>query len=892
MYWNMSGRARNAMIKYDVPLTLDENNNLHKLIKKIEPNSTVLEFGPSTGRLTKYMKEELGCMIYGVEIDEEAYDICKQYLIDGICGNLETYEWMDKFTGIQFDYIIFADVLEHLHNPKQVIEKIKPCLKEDGQILVSVPNIAHNGVILELIHNRFDYNQTGLLDNTHIHFFTASTCREMFEECRYHLSYSDGTASEPHNIELRQTYEGLPTAVRDYLSSREYGNLYQIIYAFQLKPCAYENLLDGCKTRLFYSKIYLDCGNGFCEEEVLLKKIQMENGLQSVKIMGYELPENIKRIGIAPLENAFARCQNMIVRKNNEIQKIEYDADPFCLEGYTYFNQEKIVLHISKEDTAGIEYVVQNISYETYLNAKDEKLKQNFKLQEIINHKKSIEISRLLELEKTQIINELKQESPSASFLDKIYHNKKRNKPNLKFSVINIHSHQVEFQHPKIDFEYFDGFIHDLKSDYVILCFNDAVISKKYFKNLVEVLSDTETDIIYTDCYDENKQPMYKTDYSYDYILQQLQEFDVLLVRTSIYNLLCSYFDITNIQHSYCFLLKLLMISERLTHVSKPLYQIKRKKLAYDDDIMKGVEESARFKYLQEFKGIDWISDHACNLRYHYAEQMPKITIVMPMKDKADLSDACINSILEKSTYKNYEILILDNNSEENETFQWFDKIKAYQNIKVIKAEFDFNWSKLNNLGIESSDSDVYIFLNNDTLLITPDWMERIAEDALRPDVGIVGGLLLYDDNTIQHAGVVLGMNDFADHIYKQETFAYSDTIFVSPFAKRNVMAVTGACMAVSKDTLDMIGTFNDTFIICGSDVEMCIRSYKKGLKNIYDPYVRLYHLESKSRDSYIPQIDFEMSIKHYAPYRIEGDPYFNENLSPKYTTPREKRES
>jgi GT2 family glycosyltransferase len=183
----------------------------------------------------------------------------------------------------------------------------------------------------------------------------------------------------------------------------------------------------------------------------------------------------------------------------------------------------------------------------------------------------------------------------------------------------------------------------------------------------------------------------------------------------------------------------------------------------------------------------------------------------------------------------------------------------------------------------------VFIFLNNDTVILSSDWMQRMSEKALREDVGTVGGLLLFEDNTIQHAGVVMGMGGWADHIFKGMKPVHFGSPFVSPMLTRNVAASTGACLAVSRKTINKIGDFNEDFIICGSDVEISLRAIKQGLNNIYDPHVKLYHLESKTRSSFIPEIDFIMSKKHYSPYREEGDPFFNANLSLSSVVPIQK---
>lgn len=267
-----------------------------------------------------------------------------------------------------------------------------------------------------------------------------------------------------------------------------------------------------------------------------------------------------------------------------------------------------------------------------------------------------------------------------------------------------------------------------------------------------------------------------------------------------------------------------------------------------------------------------------------------KVSIIIPFKDKAELTYQCVESIVKNTNYNNFEVLLLNNRSVENETKTILEKIsQKYENVKIYDADFDFNWSKLNNFGVSKSTGDVFVFLNNDTKIISKDWLNRLVGDATRDNVGVVGALLKYEDDSIQHAGVVVGMFGVADHIFKGMYPIHQNSPYVSPVLSRNVLAVTGACMAISKKTLNKIGNFDEEFIICGSDVEICLRAYEYGLLNKYNAFVELYHLESKSRDSYIPEIDFICSMRAYDKYLKYGDPYYNINLDLNSYEPREK---
>ncbi len=346
-----------------------------------------------------------------------------------------------------------------------------------------------------------------------------------------------------------------------------------------------------------------------------------------------------------------------------------------------------------------------------------------------------------------------------------------------------------------------------------------------------------------------------------------------------------------NGSQDYDLLLRMTEMTDKIGHVPEILYHWR--------DLPSSTAANPESKPYAQTAGLNAIQEHldrvygkgaatanetenlfVYDVRYHMNEE-PKVSIIIPIKDHADLLKAAIDSIYAKTTYKNFEIIILNNNSEKEETFSYLKKVEEeHDNVIVKDAAFEFNWSRLNNYGMKFATGDVYVCLNNDVEVIEPEWLTRLVEKAIRKDVGVVGGLLLYEDNTIQHAGVVIGMGGWADHVFKGMKPQHYGSPFVSPMVTRNVSAVTGACLAVSKATIEKIGGFDEKFIVCGSDIELALRANQHGLVNIYDPNVRLYHYESKSRDaSKIPQIDFDLSDQMYKTYRKNGDPYYNRNL-------------
>lgn len=276
------------------------------------------------------------------------------------------------------------------------------------------------------------------------------------------------------------------------------------------------------------------------------------------------------------------------------------------------------------------------------------------------------------------------------------------------------------------------------------------------------------------------------------------------------------------------------------------------------------------------------------DVRYPYVTGSTLASIIIPTRDGLDLLRSCVDSIYAQTVFPALEIIIVDNGSSQPETLEWLQHMSLRPDFRVMRADVPFNWSALNNLAAREARGDVLVFLNNDTEVIDGQWLHRLAENALRPEVGVCGPLLLYGDRTIQHAGVVIGMGGWADHVFKGEMPVHSQNLFVSPVLQRQVMAVTGACMVVARDTFHMLGGFDESFIVCGSDVELCLRAYARGLSTVYVARAVMIHHESKTRDPRaIPESDFVRSAEAYSPYREEGDPFFSPNLDYMASSPR-----
>jgi lipopolysaccharide biosynthesis protein/SAM-dependent methyltransferase len=218
------------MSKYDFGLNMVSDNSHSALLRLIRSGSDVLEFGPADGAMTRYMKETLDCAIFIVELNESSYHRAIRYADDGYLGDIEANEWTKKIRNRKFDYILFADVLEHLINPEAALRKASEFLKEDGRVLMSVPNIAHNAVIIDLLNNRFTYGPIGILDDTHLRFFTYYSLKEMLARLGFSVVEENGIYRFPEETEMSNNYATLPAATGELLKRKEFGTVYQFIF--------------------------------------------------------------------------------------------------------------------------------------------------------------------------------------------------------------------------------------------------------------------------------------------------------------------------------------------------------------------------------------------------------------------------------------------------------------------------------------------------------------------------------------------------------------------------------------------------------------------------------------------------------------------------------------
>lgn len=312
--FHIDGKEISYMSKYDYELDLTNVNNSRKLVNDcIKKNSLVLEFGPSSGELTKYLNEVKHCIVDIVEIDRVSGELASNYsrnaLIGSNNGDIEKYIWEEKFNGLKYDYILFADVLEHLHNPQKVLEHCKNFLKNDGKIILSVPNIANNAIILNLLRNRFEYTNTGLLDSTHIHFFSFFSLEEMISKSGFIPIKRQATYLGVGNNEVDVRYDMFDDIVSNVVKSHLLGDIYQFVYEIIVNSGIHNEhksvskFLKDNSITIVNSSLYYDLGLGYEENHIISEQLTVDNEEHFIINFHINSKQQICGLRFDPIEN-------------------------------------------------------------------------------------------------------------------------------------------------------------------------------------------------------------------------------------------------------------------------------------------------------------------------------------------------------------------------------------------------------------------------------------------------------------------------------------------------------------------------------------------------------------------------------------------------------------
>lgn len=431
------------------------------------------------------------------------------------------------------------------------------------------------------------------------------------------------------------------------------------------------------------------------------------------------------------------------------------------------------------------------------------------------------------------------------------------------------------------------------------------IIAKNAFHFIVKTIKEnSHIKIIYGDedsiypITQERYNPIFKSDWNIDLLYSQNYTLGFNIYEKSLINK-AGGFLLNNKSQNYDLILRCseYITAEEVVHIPKILHHNIKEKISAkenNDDEISNIElnllKNFFIKKDPTVTVVHGLAPKTYRVRRTIKGKEPLVSILIPTKDNHNLLKTAVLSILKKTTYANYEIIIINNDSKEKETYNLFDELKKiYSRVKVIDYNLPFNYSAINNFGEQHAKGDLLCLLNNDIEVISNEWLTEMCSQAIRPEIGCVGAKLLYSNDTIQHAGVVLGIGGVAGHILKnspKSSRGYTNRLVCI----QNYLAVTAACLVVKRSIFQAVGGLNEKQLaIAFNDVDFCLKVYTAGYRNLWTPYAELYHHESVSRgsDAISPEkirrlyLETEYMLQNWT-YLINKDPFYNINLTKK----------
>lgn len=890
-------------------IDLENKNSSHSLVVELTgKNKLVLEIGTSTGYITKILKER-GNRVIGVEIDKEAGEMAKPYCESIIIGDAEELDLDSYINPASIDVILLADILEHLRWPDGLLGKIRKYLKPEGYLVISLPNVAHGDLLLNLLNGDFRYTSVGLLDKTHLRFFGRKNIIDIFNNFGYIIEDLHEVKVPVGSTELRLNSSKLPPELLKFVSSLPDSDVYQFVF----KAIPSENPSNEVIPSVDFNKaisISLEDILRQHESQVASISKQIEQANESIAQLQRNLLDREKQIAemqksiiwqtTMRFHNSFVeralpqggrsrrwydlglKGGRMLVNegpsslwrnfrnntKKNDTVKDDYEIwirnnEPTNLElkllrekskKFMYRPKISILTPVWNVDEKWLRLAIESVLNQTY---------ENWELCVVDGGSKKPHVKKIL--------NEyLKRDCRiKAKFL-------------LNNKGISENSNEC---------------LSIATGDFLVFLDHDDELAPFALYEVVKLLNcRPELDFIYSD---EDKidttgkrlEPFFKPDWSPDMFLSFPYVVHLTVIRRSLIEKIKGFRKSFDGSQDYdLFLRALEHVNERnIAHISKILYHWRTlptsaassadaKPYAYISS-KNALKDAMKRRSIEIEEVSDAFSVWSFRIKYKINGN-PKVTIIIPTKDNINILKTCVNSILNKTRYQNYNILLVDNQSVADETFKYYEDIKDNPKINIIKYDEPFNYSAINNFAISKTDFEYILLLNNDTEVISEDWLTAMLEHAQRKEVGAVGAQLIFPDNTIQHCGVIL-KDGGALHMYykcldRPGYFGTIDTI-------RNCSAVTAACMLTKKSVFQEVGGLDETFEVAFNDVDYCLKLRQKGYLIVYTPYAKLYHHESRTRgiedvkNKRFLMEQEELKKKWGDIYGV--DPYFNPNL-------------
>jgi len=946
---NKANRSKQAIeesaLKYafkEVDLHNLEDSRTQQVLM-VGANKKVLEIGPATGYITKSLRER-GCDVTCVEIDAKAARIARKYASRMIRGDIETLDLTKALKGERYDVILFGDALEHLKNPSAILQRVRPYLKRSGTIVATIPNVAHGSVRLLLLDGNFDPQPTGLLDSTHLHYYTRKTTLELFSTSGYSAKIvkeikAPITAAENLNLDLKRYPPELVSAIESDPNATI--NQFAVIARPTRKPIAEHKMgrrlpvssklnqpLTKPRTRdplsvllsVYYARPDLRAAypevrdsnyDRLVQWAAKAHEIDDRSATQLTKHAAWYRHGPISQLEhtrseLAAKQDIIAKLQSELLVRDDSIRKLQSellvrDDSIRKLQSELLVRDDNITkLQSEREKLRVIEPSRPRPSPEVFYDAWIEENTPNARqvkdsIRSFLYKPKISIVMPVYNTEEpflTEAIESVRQQlyenwelcicdnGSTEGHVKEVLQKSARSDKRIKIVTLSQSGGIAGGSNAALELAdgEFTGFLdHD-----------DVLYSNALFEVVRLLNEDPELDYIYSD---EDKidlngrrvEPFFKPDWSPDLLLSVNYVSHLSVYRTNLLRSLGGLRDGYEGSQDYDLALRATEKTQKIRHISGVLYGWRESpRSTAGSEAVKPIAYVSAVKALQETmvrRGIEadveLLPIHRYRVRYAIKGQ-PLVTIIIPARTEKYIGK-CVNSILQKTGYQNYEILVIDRTGSDIS-----NALQSSEKVRIISDSSDFNFSRINMQAAMVARGDYLVFLNDDTEVISGEWLQAMLEHAQREEVGAVGAKLLRPNGTVQHAGIIVGIEGYATNY---GGMAASDPgYFWLPAMIRNCAAVTDACMMVRKGYFVEMGGFDEALGHAWNDVDFGIRVVQSGRWVVCTPFALLYHYVGGTRGTEDVSPEELRAKGIFRKKNIEfikrGDPFYNRNFS------------
>ena len=890
--------------RYDTEVDLEKRNTSQTQIVLLSGRGKrVLDVGPATGYVARALRQR-GCRVTGIEIDAEAAAAAARFCERMIVGDVEDLDLEELFGEERFDVVIFGDVLEHLRDPHEALQKAAAILAPGGCVVASIPNITHGSVRLLLHRGEFRYTDTGILDRTHRWFFDRRGVEELFGESGFRIQEWRRVlldVFEPPESDLRE--EEFPARLVREISAAPEARTYQFVVRAQpvravhraaredgRRPSPVTIMEIGSDEAVELEARLADASSRLTEAEARYRRV--------VESTGFRLLERLRAFvaRIAP----WGTRRRQLALVPSRVARI------ISREGMRGFLRR--LLRVWVWVPAVFRPAFPNVStpderYELwlYLNVlSPAKLRATARAVRQLSYRPTFSIlMATYETEPEWLWGAVE------SVRRQLY-------PGWELCIADDGStredtlallRELDDGDPRIHVTYeahrgiaaaTNAALGLAGGEFVAFLDHDDELKPNALAEVAKLLNvRRDLDFIYSD---EDKKgmdgrltaPFFKPDWSPDLLTSVNYVTHLSIYRREILDRVGGLRSGYEGSQDYDLALRVAEETDRIGHVPLPLYSWRKVPGSAAASLsFKGYAYEAGRRVLADalrrrgHAGTveDGLVEGRYRVRYEIRGQpyggpggraYPEVLIIIPTRDRADLLERCIESIERSSTYPNYRLLVVDNGSRERKTLEYLDRFGG----EVLRYPGEFNFARMMNVAAERAGSAGHLLLlNNDTEVIAPEWIEAMLEHSQRAEVAAVGARLLFPDGTPQHEGIIVGIEGAAARNMAHPYFDLGETV-------RNCSAVSAACLMTRTEVFRELGGFEERLAVAFNDVDFCLRAREKGYEIVYTPHASLYHHEGSTRGvgGSQPPEDEQLFRARWADYR---DPYYSPNLDP-----------